>query len=158
MTLLTYYFYLKSLHIYRYDNMYYILHSCVNAHHKHICEHWETPELNSVSNVTVYRQTAGQPSRKHTELWQLSHLCAVLLFCEVKPSESRGEGREAQMKVRLLRLKGQMDQLTFLDQGSDYRLSSEPGSCCGWRGCWPFPWTSPRSSGSTLDSNKCKQL
>lgn len=35
--------------------------------------------------------------------------------------------------------KGQTDPLTFPDRGSDCRQPSEPGSCCGWHGCWPFP-------------------
>lgn len=64
-------------------------------------------------------------------------ISARLFYCIKTGREGGREGGANEDRTALR--KGQRDRLTFRDLGSDCRRPSELGSCCGWRGCWPFP-------------------
>lgn len=120
---------------------------------KHPCKQWNKRKLiTRISTVTVC--TDGQLASLAGMKLDCGSvpISVVLPYCEVRPLKL-GAGGEAPMRSELHTEKGQMDRLTFPDPGSDCRLSSELGSCSLWRGCWPFPWTSPHSLGSILKTS-----
>lgn len=106
-------------------------HSMQNTHRwrtENTCKH--ANKQIAITHMCCWLTCTDRQLASPAETGLCSRAYVVLPYCVVNPLKQR-RWREVQMRPELLREKGHIDRLTFLDRGSDCRQPWEPGNCSG---------------------------